>query len=416
MVRRILFLMTLVVIFAFSACKKEETNTAPTASFTITPGTGPVSTLFTFDASASSDADQAASELMVRWDWNNDGVWDTDYSTQKTAEHQYDAEGVYSVVLEVKDNEGLTGQTSKTLIVGEGDLNVETGDATDITVTEAKLKGKLLSVGEDAITDHGHCWSWFPEPDIQDSKTSLGPIAAPQEFTSNINGLTEEITYYFRAYATTANGTVYGNVASFTASGSGSGAPCPRGSTVEDADGNIYNTVLIDGKCWMKENLKVGQTISSTQNQADNGTIEKYCYNDDENYCEVFGGLYQWDELMQYSKDGRAQGICPDGWRLPTLDELKSLENAAGGGNEMTAVGATQSSTNTSGFSALMSGYKKYLPDEFADFGNGIHIWTSESYPLNQSQAYDMTIGSDGSIVYNTKNKQTASSVRCVKD
>lgn len=43
--------------------------------------------------------------------------------------------------------------------------------------------------------------------------------------------------------------------------------------------------------------------------QTNNSTIEKYCHNNDENYCVLLGGLYEWDEAMQYITDEGTQGI-----------------------------------------------------------------------------------------------------------
>jgi len=78
-----------------------NSNTSPTATFTITPDTGTSSTVFAFDASGCTDAEDPASSLEVRWDWNNDGTWDTSYSTTKTVTHTFASTGTYTVKLEV---------------------------------------------------------------------------------------------------------------------------------------------------------------------------------------------------------------------------------------------------------------------------------------------------------------------------
>ncbi len=61
-----------------------------------------------------------------------------------------------------------------------------------------------------------------------------------------------------------------------------------------------------------------------------NSSIEKYCYNDVPANCETYGGLYQWDEIMQYTTTPGVQGICPSGWHLPTGEEWKQMEMALG--------------------------------------------------------------------------------------
>jgi len=86
----------------------------------------------------------------------------------------------------------------------------------------------------------------------------------------------------------------------------------------------------------MKENLNIGKWLDQSQLQkpTDNGLIEKYCYGNDFVQCDVWGGLYQWDEMMLYSEVSGAQGICPDGWHIPTSQDWKNLIRFLGGNLE----------------------------------------------------------------------------------
>lgn len=68
--------------------------------------------------------------------------------------------------------------------------------------------------------------------------------------------------------------------------------------------------------------------ILGSQEMQDNGLIEKYCYNDYAANCDTYGGLYKWDEGMQYTSVQGVQGICPQGWHIPTDEELMVLEGA----------------------------------------------------------------------------------------
>lgn len=88
-------------------------SNAPTACFTVSPGSGTTDTVFQFDASCSSDKKGPVSALEVRWDWENDETWDTGWSATKTATHQYSVTGTKTINLEVKDTEGLTDQTTR---------------------------------------------------------------------------------------------------------------------------------------------------------------------------------------------------------------------------------------------------------------------------------------------------------------
>ena len=105
------------------------------------------------------------------------------------------------------------------------------------------------------------------------------------------------------------------------------GMPCPGIETIE-YEGQIYNTVQIGNQCWLKENLNVGTRVNLSDNQIDDGMIEKYCYDDIEDSCLIYGGLYQWNEAMQYATLEGTQGFCPDGWHIPTDEEFKILEGS----------------------------------------------------------------------------------------
>jgi uncharacterized protein (TIGR02145 family) len=107
-----------------------------------------------------------------------------------------------------------------------------------------------------------------------------------------------------------------------------SNMPCPDQSTVF-YEGQIYNTVQISSQCWLKENLNVGVAISKNDQSTDNGIIEKYCYDDQLDSCAKYGGLYDWNELMQYATEPGTRGICPPGWRIPTDNDWMILEAVA---------------------------------------------------------------------------------------
>lgn len=113
------------------SCKKTPTtsqNTTPTASFTVNPTSGTTDTNFDFDASGSTDTEDSISELEARWDWENDGTWDTNYSTLKNETHMYNLPEYYTIKLEVKDSGGLTHTTTSLVdIIGiYSTVNVKT--------------------------------------------------------------------------------------------------------------------------------------------------------------------------------------------------------------------------------------------------------------------------------------------------
>jgi PKD repeat protein/N-acetylneuraminic acid mutarotase len=99
------------------------TNTPPVASFKVTPTSGDLGTSFRVDASNSFDAEDPLGALEVRWDWEDDGVWDAAWSLTKTAEHQYSEAGIYTIRLQVRDTGGLTNTTSQQVEVAVAAAN-----------------------------------------------------------------------------------------------------------------------------------------------------------------------------------------------------------------------------------------------------------------------------------------------------
>ena len=88
----------------------------PTARFSYTPAWPQPGASALFDASTSSDTNASAT-LQYRWDWTNDGTWDTAWSSVPTATHAYGAQGTYTAALEVQDTAGLTDSATQTVVV-----------------------------------------------------------------------------------------------------------------------------------------------------------------------------------------------------------------------------------------------------------------------------------------------------------
>ncbi len=202
------------------------------------------------------------------------------------------------------------------------------------------------------------------------------------------------------------------------------------GDPITDIDGNIYNTVQIGDQCWMAENLNIGTMINGSQTMTDNSIIEKYCYDNDPFNCDTLGGLYQWNEAMQYATYPGAQGICPDGWHLPADDEWKILEGTVDsqypvgdpiwdyddyrgfdvGKNLKASEGwVDNNGTDNFGFSALPGGFGGTY---FSDKGYEGHWWSSSGFDI---YAWDRTLYtySDQSA-RGGRNQTTGFSVRCI--
>ena len=91
---------------------------------------------------------------------------------------------------------------------------ITTNSITGITASSAVSGGNVVSDGGDNITARGVCWATTQNPTVSNSHTTDG--TGTGEFVSSITGLTNNVTYYVRAYATNSNGTSYGEERSFT--------------------------------------------------------------------------------------------------------------------------------------------------------------------------------------------------------
>ncbi len=200
-------------------------------------------------------------------------------------------------------------------------------------------------------------------------------------------------------------------------------------SIIDIRDSQVYKVVKIDQQWWMQENLNVGTMIDSTQVATDNSVIEKYCYRN--SLCNIYGGLYQWNEMMDYNPSddgnpGTIQGICPVGWHLPTDIEWTELTDYLGGeyitGGKMKETGTTHwvspntGATNESGFTALPGGFH-YSDAFFYGMGSYSYFWSSTEY--NSLKAWYWELHYNDSYILHgigTYNKETGFSVRCLRD
>ena len=202
---------------------------------------------------------------------------------------------------------------------------------------------------------------------------------------------------------------------------------CPA-SITDGRDAKSYTTILIGNQCWMKENINIGLKIEGSQTQTNNSSIEKYCYNDLESNCDLYGGLYQWSEMMNYTPSSNTNpsgriGICIEGWHIPSFDEWQQLITYLGGGSiaggAMKEEGTSHwtspntGATNSSGFTALPGG--SAASGTYSDLGLFGNFWTT--LESTNTSAYDLFLSNEYSTAsLSTLNKNTGGSVRCLKN
>jgi hypothetical protein len=105
------------------------------------------------------------------------------------------------------------GQQTSFVLPGTSAI-VTTSDATGLTATSVTIGGNVTDEGGSPVTAKGIVYSTLSLPTTAlATKSSNGTGLGA--FTTSISGLTRSTTYYYRAYATNANGTVYGTEKTF---------------------------------------------------------------------------------------------------------------------------------------------------------------------------------------------------------
>ncbi len=198
---------------------------------------------------------------------------------------------------------------------------------------------------------------------------------------------------------------------------------CGRDST-KDVDGNRYGTVYLCDKCWTTQNLRTKHDPENPEEEI----IGRYCKAD---YCfSEEGAHYSWDAAMNGSigaqnPDDKIQGICPEGWHIPTSAEWDSLNSKLqtdGVGGPGTKVAQKLLGKDSpSGFNALWAdnwGYDIYSNDNTV-------FWTATEYiPEGKDapypEAYYRIIFKINDIVQiygdGHEKKELGFSIRCIKD
>lgn len=207
---------------------------------------------------------------------------------------------------------------------------------------------------------------------------------------------------------------------------------CGNSTTVDDEDGNTYDIIEIGDQCWMKQNMRVGSRIDSSESSSDDGDTEYYCYDDDQGNCDndhpnyPDGGIYYWDEAMQYSTTD-AQGICPDGWHIPSdpewhvlesylKDQIETCDPGRLASPDCDPAGDELKPTGGSGFEANLAGY---VSGSFTQRNSRYRFWSStQSGVIGHSWIRGTATSAGDTGLYRVSEgiSNSAASIRCIKD
>lgn len=223
----------------------------------------------------------------------------------------------------------------------------------------------------------------------------------------------------------------------------------PRNCTaVTDNDQNTYRVVQIGAQCWMAENLKTTHYADGTLIPLGlyRSSTKAYWYypNGDAKNKATFGLLYNWAAVMNGSPSSNnnpsgVQGICPDGWHVPSNNEWTQLidylkehsnyqcddesdiakaladKNNWQSSSVYCSVGNNTYENNATGFSAVPAGY---FYDTYKNFKVNVDYWSSTKNYNYSNAVYSRGIYfSSSEVRYDTGSyDDNACSVRCLKD
>jgi len=192
--------------------------------------------------------------------------------------------------------------------------------------------------------------------------------------------------------------------------------------------------VKIGNQVWMAENLNYADSVKTPSLMGKN-----WCYANKAENCAVTGRLYTWAAAIDSVKlatdadnpqdcgfdktctlPAKVQGVCPDGWHLPTQVEWNTLFAEVGGKLRAGKILKAQTGwydsgngTDSVGFSALPAGGRDN-GGQFGADGNSAYFWCTNSagsfYASYMSLDYNVYAGLEYGL------KDTAFSVRCLKD
>ena len=277
-------------------------------------------------------------------------------------------------------------------------------------------------------------------------ETPKGGVAEPKSMKSDSPHYThigDQMSYvgYIHRHASAEILQEINDSETITLTFNGDGLPCNGVATVSDIDGNVYNTVQIGAQCWMNENLRVTRYADRTEIPvgSNGGYDSPYRYvPGNESNVAAYGYLYNWPAVMRgatYSDNG-LQGICPNGWYVPSNEGWLQLVNYVGGIDEnicngdsshiakalAAAIAWENSGTpcapgndlfmnNVSGFAALPAG--RY-GDVFSFFGESAYFWSSTAHD-NYNAKYVSVFHNREKVANSYYDKTYGFSVRCLR-
>ena len=221
------------------------------------------------------------------------------------------------------------------------------------------------------------------------------------------------------------------------------------GELVDERDGQVYKTVMVGDREWMAQNLNYADS-ANTPSLLGNS----WCYDNDPAMCYRYGRLYTWaaaiDSVTQ-AEDGKkcgmgdmscnfihgVRGICPEGWHIPSANEIdqifyagaskvilwggtstyensgKNLKSASGWNDEKNGIDSLGYSILPAG--SRNPGFGSLTPPYFNGAGSSTVIWTSNIAKETISWVIEID-ENDEDFTKLYLGKDNGFSIRCIKD
>ena len=209
------------------------------------------------------------------------------------------------------------------------------------------------------------------------------------------------------------------------------------GELLDTRNNKVYRTIVIGNQTWMAQNLNY-----VTQNSFADNEVSSWCYENNSENCSKYGRMYNWNAAVGKTDDEcgykqvcgvgeGVQGVCPDGWHVPSSTEWQNLFDVVGGmENAGTAlkskkgwappmVGLDGNGEDDFGFAVIPGG--DYNESQFYGEGTYTQFWSSSEigseYVFGPDYAYNYIFYSTHSnVVVDNYDKFFAFYIRCVKN
>lgn len=190
-----------------------------------------------------------------------------------------------------------------------------------------------------------------------------------------------------------------------------------------DYDGNEYTSVRINCECWTTRDLV-------SEHYSDGTAIENVMsyssdiYPNETENVNTYGHLYNWNStvaegtaLNTPNERGHIQGICPEGWYLPTADQVNGLVNGTMTMNNHRASGywLDGGGNNSSALTLLPCGQYNEQNGRYENLTGNFYMWNAYEYTNETAKTFEADCHCYLFKVYNS-TKGMGYGVRCIME